>query len=59
MGQAMLDIRTFNRGQLFGIKISTAECRTGYKAVCLGAYDRAARGFRPVAISTEGVGRGY
>lgn len=51
----MRDIRRFETGQLFGIKVRDHSVRTGVKVATLGRYDRNRQGFVVNMISSEGV----
>lgn len=51
----MRDIRQFETGQLFGIKVRDHSVRTGVKVATLGRYDRNRQGFVVNMISSEGV----
>ena len=51
----MRDIRRFETGQLFGIKVRDNSVRTGIKVATLGRYDRTRNGFAVNMISSEGV----
>lgn len=51
----MRDVRRFETGQLFGIKVRDNSVRTGIKVATLGRYDRTRNGFVVNMISSEGV----
>lgn len=55
----MVDIREFQSGQLYGLKIRDRTLRANTRRVVASKYNDQLHGFEARAISAEGVGRGY
>lgn len=55
----MIDIREFQSGQLFGLKIHDGSIRSHYRRVVASQYNEQHHGFEARTISSEGVARFY